>query len=830
MGLEFWRVKNEKGGRFGVVKETKKDHSASGKLYSGDCYIILHTKKRGEAFERDIFFWLGKDSSQDERGVAAYKTIELDESLGGEPTQHREVEGHETSEFLDLFKALGGLKYMEGGYETGFVKVDRDAFTVRLLHVKGRRHITTRQVPLEPKSMNSGDVFILDAGPNIFQWNGAEASRLEKAKALDVTRKIRDEERGGKAKIHLVDQGGDEDAFWKASTMSRPAKINPATDDAAHEKAVADQIKLFEVSDASGSMTQTEITDRPLTKEMLKTEESYILSTGPAGVFVWAGSGSTSSEKAQAMQRALDFLKAQGLPDYTPVTRLHEGGETPLFKQNFSVWPEQGLLPNGGLGGGAPRRSKFQKKTFDVGSILQQQKREKALLPDDGSGKTTVWRLEKRSKVEITSDKLKGQFYAGDSYIVLYEYKEASGRDAAFIYYWQGLKSSQDEKADSAILSMQLDEEMGGYPVQCRVVMNKEPAHFMKIFEKRMVVHHGGVGSGFKNVDEADEYDTDGTRLFHVRGTNDYNTRAIQVAERAASLNSGDCFILETPEKLFLWFGTGANGDEREFTKSIVPRLQIQSKDRDPALIMEGKEPEEFWAALGGKTAYGKVDYADADVKDARLFQCSDARGYFFAEEIFDFDQEDLIPEDVMMLDTWREIFIWVGSEAKPNEKADALKMAMDYVGKSEGRTIDDTPMMVVKQGREPPNFTIHFHAWDDAKFGDGRSAVDVFEEEKAKLLASNPSGDMAEVLKSSFTAEVAKSTVGGVTYAYADLTKPADQIDKSVDQTQKEQYLSDEEFGQYFKKPDGSSLTKAEFNSMPKWKQLGLKKKAKLF
>jgi hypothetical protein len=46
---------------------------------------------------------------------------------------------------------------------------------------------------------------------------------------------------------------------------------------------------------------------------------------------------------------------------------------------------------------------------------------------------------------------LYGQFFSGDSYVILYEYKDARGKDAAFIYYWQGTKSSQDEKADSAL-------------------------------------------------------------------------------------------------------------------------------------------------------------------------------------------------------------------------------------------------------------------------------------------------------------------------------------------------------------------------------------------
>jgi hypothetical protein len=37
---------------------------------------------KNSALERDIFFWLGKDSSQDEMGACAYKTVELDTCVG----------------------------------------------------------------------------------------------------------------------------------------------------------------------------------------------------------------------------------------------------------------------------------------------------------------------------------------------------------------------------------------------------------------------------------------------------------------------------------------------------------------------------------------------------------------------------------------------------------------------------------------------------------------------------------------------------------------------------------------------------------------------------
>ena len=151
-------------------------------------------------------------------------------------------------------------------------------------------------------------------------------------------------------------------------------------------------------------------------------------------------------------------------------------------------------------------------------------------------------------------------------------------------------------------------------------------------------------------------------QLYQVRGTNAYNTRAVEVVARSASLNSNDVFIVKSDtEECFKWEGSGASEEEKKYAVGISARIIPPGSQL--TTVTEGDEPEAFCNALGGREEYASsARLTEATPTHApRLFQCSNASGKFVVDEILEFDQDDLCEDDVMLLDTWDEIFVWIG-------------------------------------------------------------------------------------------------------------------------------------------------------------------------
>lgn len=811
VGLEMWRIENKVPVKFREV---------TGKLYSGDSYIFLNTvASRSGGFVYSIHFWLGSETSQDEAGIAAYKTVELDESLGGGPVQYREVQENESPAFIALFKNRGGLEYLPGGVESGFRKVERDVYVNRLLMVKGKRVVRIREVPLSNASLNTGDVFVLDAGLKIYIYNGRDANRSEKSKGIEVASKIRNDERGGRAEIFVIDEDPNNREFW--SLLGGQITVtNPGEPDSAVDSKTA---TLWRVSDSGGSIsfTQVELPGGRLTKDLLNSDDVFIVDTG-SKLSVWVGRGASQAERREGMTRATAYLARNGYPPNTPIERVSEGAESAQFKAEFYQWDPPKPISFAPRPATGIAQAKAETH-IDVGELLRNRPVEDHVL-DDGSGKLEIWRVEDFKRVPV-DPRFYGQFFGGDSYVILYTYMK-NRIEEYVIYFWQGDESSQDEKGASALLAKELDDQLGDRPMQVRVTQGKEPAHFRNLFQGSLIIHKGGRASSFKNRSDADSTDTDGVALFHVRGTQPTNTCGIQVREVAASLNSADCFVLVTPSNVYSWKGNGATPDEHTVATNIGSILAgnfLGVGGRTLVQVNEGSEPEAFWAALGGRGEYASLRAGEPVPKDPRFFVGSNATGSFKLEEVFDYEQEDLVDDDVVILDCFTSIFVWVGSQSNETEKTKAFEYAQQFASMANDGRDPNIPIMRVAAGSEPLLFTSQFVGWDP-EFAKRNVFVDPYQ---AKLDALKRQKEAhsggAQEEKSAAPAAAAAPVVASATGFFSREQLQTGSV-PGVDNARKEDYLSPQDFSAIF------GMDKTSFAALPKWKQQAKKKEVGLF
>jgi gelsolin len=300
VGLQIWRIVN-----FKVVDWPKEDY---GKFFNGDSYIILRTYKPNPANEElnyDLHFWIGSNSSQDEYGTAAYKTVELDTHLDDKPIQYREVEGHESELFRSYFPK--GIQLLEGGADSGFRHVTPEKYQPRLFHFQGTgKNVVVTQVPAAKSRLNSGDVFILDLGLKIYQWNGSAASPFEKTKAVAFVGELKTERSGKAVVAEVVDEGNVQHPFYAALTQ----------EDVVDKKVITNthiETQLFRVSDAGGQLQFSKTKSGSVSSSDFDANDVFVLETNKT-CFVWIGKNASPAEKQNGFGYAHKHLMSTGNP------------------------------------------------------------------------------------------------------------------------------------------------------------------------------------------------------------------------------------------------------------------------------------------------------------------------------------------------------------------------------------------------------------------------------------------------------------------------------------------------------------------------------------
>jgi hypothetical protein len=280
-----------------------------GSFYTGDSYVVLKAAVVGNSqrVARDIYFWIGEKSSQDEYGAAAIAAVQLDDRFQGEPTQHREVQYHESEAFHKLFESYGGITYLTGGAATGFKAIDRSK-GVQLYQVKGRRQPVLLQVPATGASLNQGDAFILTSDTAIYLWIGASANPREKQKAAIGVDVLKNKFKG--VPIKRLEGGETTPEFL--ALIGGPTTIASAAAGGSDEAAEAANVrKIFKAEENAFTLVAEGAAATPT----LLTGATFIILRGEQ-VVVFLPKGTEANVKKGAIQVGLTFLSSQKLPNY----------------------------------------------------------------------------------------------------------------------------------------------------------------------------------------------------------------------------------------------------------------------------------------------------------------------------------------------------------------------------------------------------------------------------------------------------------------------------------------------------------------------------------
>jgi len=361
-GLQLWRIE-----QFRVVSWTK-----PGQFFDGDSYIILHTYKKkpdSEALSYDLHFWLGHDTTQDEAGTAAYKTVELDDHFGGIAVQYREVQDYESPRFLSYFPKL---IILHGGTASGFRHVVEAPLNLFVLyHISTSKstatghkppHLIVRQIHRNYKSalkQYSHDVFVLDKGREIWQYNSRLSSGKEKFKAAEFVREIIDGRRHEPV-LKVFDEGGSGAGRFLTELVEHEEESDTETEvDSPGPVTPADSVpgspKLFRLSDSTGDILFTAVTPQspagvPSLSDFDEADAFLLDDSANAdvpAVYTWIGQGASLAEKRLAVHYAQAYLwkmtDGGKKKSSTSIVRLAQGHESTPFLKSLEAHQAQAV-------------------------------------------------------------------------------------------------------------------------------------------------------------------------------------------------------------------------------------------------------------------------------------------------------------------------------------------------------------------------------------------------------------------------------------------------------------------------------------------------------
>ncbi|CAH2064698.1 unnamed protein product, partial [Iphiclides podalirius] len=685
-GVEVWTIE-----KFEPVPVERKLY---GKFFNGDAYIVLKTTGE-DTLSYDAHFWLGGKSTQDKWGSAAIWTVTLDDMLGGRAVQHREVQGHESSQFLGYFQPA--VRYLEGGNESGFNAVETNAGAEkRLLKLSGCENMRIEEVPAESTSLTKDHCFILEVDHDIFVLMPEGAKATQRRKIISVANTLRDDYHNGRATIEIIDDfSSDEDVALFFEALGSGSKEDLVDDDSTQTYSREDisAVYLYRVLD--GDELDLISLSKPYKQRQLSSAEVYILDTPCSGVYVWLGAELDSDVKKNYNDIVQKYLDVKGYPAWVHITRVAEGNESSTFKQYFHNWDtvspsSRSMLTETDAG----YFSGDAEDSDAIAKFIGKSASARGYMPDDGDGSYTVTRVTGEGE-DITERIVeKPVLYQSEVYLIKYQYTDNSGEDAYIVYVWIGTDADATDKEAALEMASQIDQELGESVTVVKVPEGKEPKHFLSIFK--------------------------GYHTFWWLPKTKIQFSIIDIG-----------YFLNRKQE--------SHPKEQEAAISFVQ--EVLGEDADLKVVEQGEESEEFWEYLGG---------APEDREDASGWRLTVNRrvttpltltavavtiaGKIRFEELPpDFGQQDLSDDGVYVLDTGEELYLWQGKNTPDRVKMARNDIVQEYIS-DDGldRTVDTAILVSVKQGKEPAIFKKFFPSWEDDMWENQTSYEDIKNETKS--------------------------------------------------------------------------------------------------
>ncbi|XP_061169748.1 uncharacterized protein LOC133179062 isoform X3 [Saccostrea echinata] len=178
--------------------------------------------------------------------------------------------------------------------------------------------------------------------------------------------------------------------------------------------------------------------------------------------------------------------------------------------------------------------------------------------------------------------------------------------------------------------------------------------------------------------------------LIHVKGRRRLQVRLVEPC--AKSINSGDCYILVTPDKVINWVGEFSNVIEKAKAADIATFI-VQKKDLGTrAPLVENVEEKrqhlgtgkKFWSALGGLKTISSAGPPEEDELYENHIMASNM--------VYKLENNSLVPyqeywgcqpkhemlkkDQVLVFDFGTELYVWQGKAVKPERRKMGVKLA----------------------------------------------------------------------------------------------------------------------------------------------------------